>query len=72
MSMTIPRLNKTGDYALLELTMRESRRNPTVVNARLSLPRRSMYVAMDGNVLSVPRASGDGGQPIAQFPLCQQ
>ena len=73
MEMTIPRLNKTGDYAMMELTMRQSRRNPTVVNVRLSLPRRSMYVAVDGDVMMVPPAAGEtGGHPIAQIPLSQQ
>lgn len=70
--MLLPRLNKTGEYALMELSLRESRRNPVVVNARLSLPRRSMYLAVDGDVLTVPRARGEGGQPLAQFALCQQ
>lgn len=71
--MKLPRLNKTGEYALIELSLRESRRNPTVVNARLSLPRRSMYVVADGgDVLTVPRSGGSGGQPLAQFPLCLQ
>ena len=72
-TMKIPRLNKTGDYALVELSMRQSRRSPINVNVRLSLPRRSMYVALDDGVTMLPPAqSSVGGHPLAQFSLCQQ
>lgn len=72
-AMKIPRLNKTGEYALVELTLRESRRIPINVNVRLSLPRRSMYLSLDGDVTQLPPAqSSSGGHPLAQFALCQQ
>ena len=52
----MPRLNKTGEYALMELSMRLSRRQPNLMNVRLSLPRRSMYVTIDGEVEMLPQS----------------
>lgn len=68
--LILPRLNKTGEYALVELSMRESRRKPNTVNVRMSLPRRSMFVAAGGDVEMLPRSPSDStGLPLCQFAV---
>lgn len=66
--MILPRLNNTGEYALVEMSMRQSRRNPAMVNVRFSLPRRSMFVAAGGDVeMLPPPPSASAGLPLCQF-----
>lgn len=68
--LVIPRLSKTGEYAQVVLTIRQSRRHAAGVQVRFSLPRRSMFVAHLGDVEALPRANGEDGLPLAQMLLC--
>jgi len=71
-AVKMPRLNKTGEYALMELSMRQSRSQSNRMNVRLSLPRRSMYVTIDGEVEMLPQSQSSTGHILAQFPLSLQ
>ena len=71
-AVKMPRLNKTGEYALMELSMRQSRSQSNRMNVRLSLPRRSMYVTIDGEVEMLPQSQSGTGHILAQFPLSLQ
>ena len=69
--MVMPRLNKTGEFAQVELTIRKSRRNKAQINGRLRLPRRSMFVVANGGVEMLPPLppGTEGGFVLSQIPI---
>jgi hypothetical protein len=67
--MLLPRLSKTGEFAQVNVTTRESSRRKAQVNVRFSLPRRSMFVAADGRVEQLPRSADSSGLSITQFAI---
>lgn len=67
--IVMPRLNKTGEFAQIELTTRTSRHGKGQINVRMSLPRRSMFVSARGSVEMLPRSPEATGLPLVQFPI---
>ncbi|MCX6419308.1 MAG: hypothetical protein NTU50_07850 [Actinobacteria bacterium] len=64
--MLLPMLNKTGEYACIEVSLNETD-TVAAMKVRFNLPRRSLYVASGGTVELLPRAEGDVGLPLSEF-----